>query len=200
MLWHDIFLYWYKQNPPKTTWKGNPRFYKIIRNFYLSQSRKSQRKLLSPTLKPLHPLLHPVWISQAAAFFFFFSVVKLAFKYKRRSWAPLLFLARKLESVLSLSLWNSEKNSSVVAGLEFYSLGKECHWSCQTHKLKMFRSFGGREHGVMVEVRNAKSTGQCFIPKTLEHFYSLRSCLPASVSPLTKWNNYEKLTYLGLRS
>lgn len=40
-----------------------------------------------------------------------FAVVNLVFKYKRRSWAPLLLLARKLKSVLSLSLWNSEKTA-----------------------------------------------------------------------------------------
>lgn len=158
MLWHDIFLYWYKQNPPKTTWKGNPRFYKIIRNSSLPKAGNLRENSFPLSSSPSTPSFTQSGFHRQQLFFFF-AVVKLAFKYKPRSWAPLLFLARKLESVLSLSLWNSEKNSSVVAGLEFYSLGKECHWSCQTHKLKMFRSFGGREHGVMVEVRNAKSTG-----------------------------------------
>lgn len=166
MLWRDIFLYWYKQNPPKTTLKGNPRFTKWLESSSFPKAgslRESSFPLSSCSPPPTPPPSPPAWIQQATAFF---AVVKLAFKYKPRSWAPLLFLARKLESVLSLSLWNSKKNSSVVAGLEFYSPGKECHWSCQTHKLKMFRSFGGRQHGVMVEVKSTKSTGQCFVPKT----------------------------------
>ena len=166
----DFAMAWYfpvliQTKPFKITLKEKPRLIKWLESSSFPKAGNlRESSFLLPSLSGLDFTDTSI-----------FAAVKLVFKYKPRFWALLLLLARKLESVLSLSLRNSEKKGLMVAGLGFYSLGKECHWSCQTHKLKMFRSFGRRE-GAWCDGRSKelKSSGQCFISKALIHFYNLR--------------------------
>lgn len=166
--------------------EGKTKIYKTVRKFSLSQSSKSQRKLLSSTLSSwpgFHRQKH-------------FCSCKVCLQIQTEVLGSITVAGQKTRVSVISKFVKFRKNSSVVAGLEFYSLGKECHWSGQTHKLKMFRSFGGREHGVMVEVNNSKSLEQCLVPKTLMHFYSFKwasSCLSFSMHIM---DNYENILLL----
>lgn len=137
---------------------------------------------------PFFSCLHsPAWGCQAQRRL---AVVKLVLKYKPECWAPSLLLARKLESVLSLSLWNSEKTALWWQGQNFIAWVRNAIEVVRLINLKCLDLCWGLAVYSDGAGAGLRSSGHCFIPETRIHVTAYGPLSSYLSSAPTEWNHW----------